>query len=63
MPSNIPAPTRRQLLLGSGALFAWAFVPGRARAENRDPRLLTIVLRGALDGLAVVAPVGDPDWL
>ena len=63
MPSNIPAPTRRQLLLGSGALFAWAFVPGRARAEDRDPRLLTIVLRGALDGLAVVAPVGDPDWL
>jgi uncharacterized protein (DUF1501 family) len=25
--------------------------------------LLTIVLRGALDGLAVVAPVGDPDWV
>ena len=23
---------------------------------------LTIVLRGALDGLAAVAPVGDPDW-
>ena len=63
MRSNIPAPTRRELLLGSGALFAWAFVPGRARAEDRDPRLLTIVLRGALDGLAVVAPVGDPDWL
>jgi uncharacterized protein (DUF1501 family) len=25
--------------------------------------MLTIVLRGALDGLAVVAPVGDPDWV
>jgi uncharacterized protein (DUF1501 family) len=24
---------------------------------------LTIVLRGALDGLAAVAPVGDPDWI
>ena len=34
-----------------------------ARAEGRDPRLLVIVLRGALDGLAVVAPVGDPDWV
>jgi uncharacterized protein (DUF1501 family) len=50
------------MLLGSGALFAWALMPGKARAEGRDPRLLTIVLRGALDGLAVVAPVGDPDW-
>ena len=34
-----------------------------ARAEGRDPRFLVIVLRGALDGLAAVAPVGDPDWL
>jgi uncharacterized protein (DUF1501 family) len=50
------------MLLGSGALFAWAFLPKLARAEGRDPRFLTIVLRGALDGLAAVAPVGDPDW-
>jgi uncharacterized protein (DUF1501 family) len=57
------AATRRELLLGSGALFAWAFVPKVARAEGRDPRFLTIVLRGALDGLAAVAPVGDPDWV
>src|SRR5690242_17650981 len=59
----IHAPTRRELLLGSGALFAWTFVPRVARAEGRDPRFLTIVLRGALDGLAAVAPVGDPDWV
>jgi uncharacterized protein (DUF1501 family) len=57
------APTRRELLLGTGTLFAWAFVPRVARAEGRDPRFLTIVLRGALDGLAAVAPVGDPDWI
>jgi len=44
-------------------LFAWAHVPKLARAEGRDPRLLVIVLRGALDGLAAVAPVGDPDWI
>jgi uncharacterized protein (DUF1501 family) len=44
-------------------LFAWTCVPVRARAEGCDPRFLTIVLRGALDGLAVVAPVGDPDWV
>lgn len=55
--------TRRELLLGSGALFAWTSLPRLARAEGRDPRLLVIVLRGALDGLATVAPVGDPDWI
>jgi len=60
---NLHAPSRRELLLGSGVLFAWAFVPRLARAEGRDPRFLTIVLRGALDGLAAVAPVGDPDWI
>jgi uncharacterized protein (DUF1501 family) len=63
MTMALHAPTRRELLLGSGALFAWAYVPKLARAEGRDPRLLVIVLRGALDGLAAVAPVGDPDWL
>jgi len=62
MPTIFPAPTRRALLVGSGALFAWASVPSTARAEGRDPRFLAIVLRGGLDGLAVVAPVGDPDW-
>ena len=57
------APTRRELLLGSGVLFAWTQLPKLARAEGRDPRFLTIVLRGALDGLAAVAPVGDPNWV
>jgi uncharacterized protein (DUF1501 family) len=56
-------PTRRDMLLGSGALFAWAYTPKLARAEGRDPRVLVLVLRGALDGLAMVAPVGDPDWV
>src|SRR5580693_10340384 len=62
MPANLHRPTRRALLLGSGALFASAYLPRIARAEGRDPRFLAIVLRGGLDGLAVVAPVGDPDW-
>ncbi|MGC2083895.1 MAG: hypothetical protein WA702_11165, partial [Bradyrhizobium sp.] len=61
--ANFHLPTRRELLLGSGALFAWTQMPRLARAEGRDPRLLVIVLRGALDGLGVVAPVGDPDWV
>jgi uncharacterized protein (DUF1501 family) len=56
------APSRRELLLASGVLFAWSHMPRVARAEGRDPRFLVIVLRGALDGLAAVAPVGDPDY-
>ena len=60
---TIHASTRRELLAGAGVLFAWPFLPKLARAEGRDPRMLTIVLRGALDGLAAVAPVGDPDWV
>src|ERR671930_1297014 len=61
-PCPHPFP-RRELLLGSGVLFAWTHLPKLARAEGRDPRVLVMVLRGALDGLAMVAPVGDPDWV
>jgi uncharacterized protein (DUF1501 family) len=61
--TRLHAPSRRQLLLTSGTLFAWAYLPKIALAEGRDPRFLTIVLRGALDGLAAVAPVSDPDWV
>jgi uncharacterized protein (DUF1501 family) len=57
------APSRRAVLMSTGTLFAWAYLPKQALAEGRDPRFLTIVLRGALDGLATVAPVGDPDWV
>ena len=63
MASRIHFPSRREALIGSGALFAWTQLPKLARAEGRDPRMLVIVLRGALDGLGAVAPVGDPDWV
>jgi uncharacterized protein (DUF1501 family) len=63
MTIDLHAPSRRELLLASGVLFAWAYAPKLARAEGRDPRFLVIVLRGALDGLATVAPVGDPNWI
>ncbi|HML11721.1 MAG TPA: DUF1501 domain-containing protein [Xanthobacteraceae bacterium] len=63
MAPSLHPPTRRDMLLGSAALFAWAYTPKLARAEGRDPRLLVVVLRGGLDGLAMVAPVGDPDWV
>jgi uncharacterized protein (DUF1501 family) len=62
MAFNIHAPSRRELLLSSGVLFAWSSLPKLALAEGRDPRFLAVILRGALDGLAAVAPVGDPDW-
>jgi len=55
--------SRRALLLGGASFAAWAYVPKFARAaDGRDPRLIVIILRGALDGLATVAPVGDPDY-
>jgi uncharacterized protein (DUF1501 family) len=60
--STLHASTRRDLLRASGVLFAWSCLPKLARAEGRDPRLLAVVLRGALDGLAAVAPAGDPGW-
>ncbi len=56
-------PSRRALLLSGGALFASAYLPKFARAaDGRDPRLIVIILRGAMDGLSAVAPVGDPDY-
>ncbi|MCB4768378.1 DUF1501 domain-containing protein [Ancylobacter sp. Lp-2] len=55
--------SRRAVLGTSGALFAWAFMPRLAfAAGGRDARFVCIVLRGALDGLATVAPVGDPAY-
>jgi uncharacterized protein (DUF1501 family) len=57
------AATRRSLLLGGASFAAWAYLPKFARAaDGRDPRLIVVILRGALDGLATVAPVGDPDY-
>src|SRR5436309_8449558 len=55
--------TRRALLLGGASFAAWAYLPKFARATDaRDPRLIVVILRGALDGLATVAPLGDPDY-
>ena len=57
------AASRRALLLGGASFAAWAYLPKFARAaDGRDPRLIVVILRGALDGLATVAPTGDPDY-
>ena len=58
-----PVTSRRALLLGGASFAAWAYLPKFARAaDGRDPRLIVVILRGALDGLATVAPTGDPDY-
>ena len=55
--------SRRGLLLGGASFAAWAYLPKFARAaDGRDPRLVVVILRGALDGLSTVAPIGDPDY-
>jgi uncharacterized protein (DUF1501 family) len=60
--TNCPL-SRRSFLAGSGALFAWSFMPYVASAAgSRDARFLTIILRGGLDGLSAVPAVGDPDY-
>jgi uncharacterized protein (DUF1501 family) len=58
-----PGLSRRALLSVGGALFASATIPAFARAADaRDPRLVVMILRGALDGLSALAPIGDPDY-
>ena len=54
----------RRAFFGGGAasLALWGLMPKTAVAGTRDPRLLIMVLRGGLDGMAAVAPVGDPDY-
>lgn len=58
-----PNASRRRVLLAGGALFGWSSIPKFAHAAGgRDPRLVTMILRGALDGLSAVGPVGDADY-
>lgn len=55
--------TRRAALRTSMGAAAWALMPQlSSAASSPDPRLLVIVLRGALDGLAAVAPLADPQY-
>ena len=57
--------TRRQFVLGAASSAGMAFLPKSANASGTgtaDPRLLVVILRGALDGLAIVPPLGDPHY-
>jgi uncharacterized protein (DUF1501 family) len=54
--------SRRQLLAGSAAsLTLWGLLPTSVIAAGADRRLLVLILRGGLDGLALAQPAGDPD--
>ncbi len=54
---------RRALLQASAALAAFGLAPGflsRALADSKRPKTLVVLfLRGGVDGLAMVAPMGD----
>lgn len=61
--AEFPHASRRDVLLGGGAVFASAAIPRWASAAGtRDPRLVVIILRGALDALSAVGPLGDPNY-
>jgi uncharacterized protein (DUF1501 family) len=55
---------RRSALLGLGSAVTLAGVAGRASlalaSAPTDQRFVVVILRGAMDGLAVVVPYGDP---
>jgi len=55
--------SRRKVLGFSAAFAASLLLPARSSlAGARDPRFLFVILRGALDGLSAVMPVGDPEF-
>jgi uncharacterized protein (DUF1501 family) len=54
---------RRHFLIRAGALAASAAIPQVLFAHTGgSSRLVVVILRGALDGLAAVPPYGDPDY-
>src|ERR1035437_3341984 len=58
-----PALTPRRFLLCTGALGATAAIPNALFAHTGgSARLVVVILRGALDGLAAVPPYADPAY-
>jgi uncharacterized protein (DUF1501 family) len=63
MRRNPPKTSRRRFLLGSAALAANAALPKVLFAHTGgSSRLVVVILRGALDGLAAVPPHADPGY-
>ena len=64
MPRESTRITRRFLLLGGAALAASAALPEVVFAyTGGSARLVVVILRGALDGLAAVPPYADPAYV
>ena len=58
-----PYPSRRGLLsLGAGLGMTFLAAPVLADPRSAPRKLVVIVCRGAMDGLSVSPPVGDPDY-
>lgn len=54
---------RRHLLAGATGAAALSFpVFAFGQAQATDKRLLVVILRGGMDGLTAVAPIGDPTY-
>lgn len=57
---------KRRVLLQQGATLAGLSFAGLPMAWSNDsvnkPRLLLVLLRGGMDGLTAVAPIGDVDY-
>jgi uncharacterized protein (DUF1501 family) len=63
MRNTRSALTRRSFLFGTAALAAGAALPRALfAATGGESRLIVVILRGALDGLAAVPPYADPDY-
>jgi uncharacterized protein (DUF1501 family) len=63
MDRHQSALTRRRFLLSTGAFAAGAALPKVLFAHTGgSARLVVVILRGALDGLAAVPPCGDPNY-
>lgn len=54
--------SRRAFLIGCGAAASPLMTPITLAAATGENRLVVILLRGAMDGLDVVRPMGDPDY-
>jgi uncharacterized protein (DUF1501 family) len=63
MRNSYPGLTRRRFLLGTGAFAASTALPRVLFAHTGGTaRLVVVILRGALDGLAAVPPWADPHY-
>ena len=59
---TFPSLDRRRLLAGLGLTIAFAAPAGAAPAGPRR-KFVVVIARGAMDGLSVTVPYGDPAYV